>query len=305
MAHLDPVLVGVDGSPASSAAIRFAALEAYRLDTDVHLVHVIPNYVPVTPLKPLVPLDLEETGRNIISAAQVEAHRILPLDRVRTSLLRGSRVLTLLDASEHARFVVLGAEQHAVIERVLTGSTVLGVAAGATCPVVGVPSDWTSHDVHRCVAAGVKSVQNSHELLRRAFEVAADRGARVLLVHAWELPGEYDDLVTARVDEDEWSDRVVRVIEDGLTDLRAAYPRVPVEIRVVHGQPARVLQTASGEADLLLVARRHRGFPFGHLGGTGRALLRVGHCPVEVVPPADEPTDTSGLVLEDAGRLRK
>ena len=304
MAHLDPVLVGVDGSPASSAAIRFAALEAYRLDTDVHLVHVIPNYVPVTPLKPLVPLDLEETGRTIISAAKVEAHRILPLDRVRTSLLRGSRVLTLLDASEHARFVVLGAEQHAVIERVLTGSTVFGVAAGATCPVVGVPSDWSSHDVRGCVAAGVKSTQSSHELLRRALEVAAVREAKVVLVHAWELPGEYDDLVTARVDEDEWSDRAVRVIEGCLTDLRATYPSVPVEIRVVHGQPARVLQATSEEADLLLVARRHRGFPFGHLGGTGRALLRVGHCPVEVVPPAGEPSDTSDLVLEEAGRFR-
>ena len=191
MAHLDPVLVGVDGSPASSAAIRFAALEAYRLDTDVHLVHVIPNYVPVTPLKPLVPLDLEETGRNIISAAQVEAHRILPLDRVRTSLLRGACVLTLLDASEHARSWCW--RRAACRHRAgLTGSTVLGVAAGATCPVVGVPSDWTSHDVHGCVAAGVKSVQNSHELLRKGPRGRRGPRAKVVLVHAWELPGEYD-----------------------------------------------------------------------------------------------------------------
>jgi len=290
MAQRDPVLVGVDGSRASAAAIRFAAYEAHRLDLDVHLVHVVPNYVPITPLVPLVPLDLEETGREIISAAQVEAHRILPLGRVKTSLLGGPRVPALLGAAEHARLVVLGAEQHAVVERVLTGSTLFGVAASAPCPLVAVSSEWSPHAVRGCVVAGVKSTLHSAELLRRAFEAAASRAARVVLVHAWELPGEYDDLVTAQVDEDQWSDRAVRAIEAGLTDLRETYPQVPVEIRVVHGQPARVLQATSEEADLLLVARRHHGFPFGHLGGTGRALLRVGGCPVEVVPPPKEDT---------------
>lgn len=62
------------------------------------------------------------------------------------------------------------------------------------------------------------------------------------------------------------------------------------------GQPARVLQQATDGADLLLLARRHGGFPFCHLVGTGRALLRGGHCPVEMVPPANEPSDIADRV---------
>jgi len=305
MTHRDPVLVGVDGSSAGSTATQFAAYEAQRLGTGLRLVHVVPDYVPMTPMLPLATSDLEASGRRILREATAQAHRLMDHERVTVSLQYGPRVLTLLEMAEHARLLVLGSKQRAGIERLLTGSVLLGIASRATSPVVAVPPGWTPKVEHRRIVVGVKSTEHSPELVRRALEIAEERKAEVVLVHAWELPGQYDDLVTARVDEDEWSDRVVRVIEDGLTDLRSAYPRVPVEIRVVHGQPARVLQTASGEADLLLVARRHRGFPFGHLGGTGRALLRVGHCPVEVVPPADEPTDTSGLVLEDAGRIRK
>lgn len=305
MAHLGPVLVGVDGSRASSAAIRFAGHEAHRLDTGLRLVHVVPTNTPITPWFPLMTLDLEETGREILGAATDEAHRILPPGRVEAQLMRGTRVSALQHASERARLVVLGTGQRPLVERILTGSTLDGVATGATCPVVAVPCGWSPNNPHRRVAAGVKSLQQSGELLRRVFEVAADREAHVVLVHAWELPGEYDDLVTARVDEDEWADRATRAVEGCLTELRATYPQVLVETRIAHGQPARVLQAATDDADLLLVARRHNGLPFGHLGGTGRALLRVGHCPIEVVPPAEAAADTAGLLLESAGLFQK
>lgn len=305
MTHLDPILVGVDGSPGSSAAIRFAAHEAQRQGTGIRLVHVVPNYVPITPMVPLAPSDLEDTGKQILSAAAEEAHTLLEPQHVTSSLLDGPRVPALLHAAEHARLVVLGSERRPVLERLLTGSTLVGVAARATCPVVAVPGDWSPHGEHGTVVAGVKSTQHSPELVRRALEAAAERNAGVVLVHAWELPNQYDDLITSRVDRDEWADLARRAIERSLLGLGLAFAGVPVEIRVVHGQPARVLQRASSDADLLLVARRHNAFPFGHLGGTGRALLREGHCPVEVVPPADEPTDTSDLMLEQTGSLLK
>ena len=305
MTHLAPVLVGVDGSGAGSAAIRFAAHEAQRLGTSIRLVHMVPDYVPMTPMLPLAPADLEAAGREILRDATTEAHKWLEPAKVTTALHHGPRVPTLLDLAEHARLVVLGTQRRPLLERLLTGSTLFGVASRATSPVVAVPRDWTPTGEHHRILVGLKSTDHSAELVRRALEIAAERSAAVVLVHAWELPNQYDDLVTARVDQDEWANRARRAIDRSLASLREAYPKVPVEIRVVHGQPARVLQVESGEADLLILARRHSGFPFGHLGGTGRALLHEARCPVEVVPPADEPTDTSDLVLEQAGGLQK
>jgi nucleotide-binding universal stress UspA family protein len=295
----------VDGSEAGSAAIRFAAHEARLLDTNIQLVHMVANYVPIPPMTPLALTDLEDAAREILRDATKEAHRYLDPHRVTGALHYGPRVPTLLQLAEHARLVVIGSQRRSAIDRLLTGSTLFGLASRATVPVVAVPRGWTAKGEHRRIVVGVKSPEHSSELVRRALEIAAERDAGVLLVHAWELPNQYDDLVTARVDLDQLNAHARHTIDRSLTGPRDLYPDVPVEIRVVHGQPARILQIASGEADLLLLARRHSGFPFGHLGGTGRALLRAAHCPIEVVRPADEPTDTSDLVLEQAGSLQK
>ncbi len=305
MTHRDWILVGVNHSAGSSAALRFAAREAKRRGWDLRLVHVIPTYVPLTPLVPLVPDDLEETGRQIVEAAAAEAKGLLASDRIATAVIDGARVPGLLSAAENARMIVLGHEERSTLERLVTGSTVTGVASRGACPVVIVPAGWEPADEPRPVVAGIKSTQHSQGLLARAFEVADQRGTGVVLVHAWELPQEYDDLITSRVDSRVWAESATRDIEAGLAPLRAEHPDVTVEIRALHGQPARVLQRASEEADLLLLARRPHAFPFGHLGGTGRALLRASRCPVEVLPPAAELVDTGDLVLEESGGMKR
>jgi hypothetical protein len=45
------------------------------------------------------------------------------------------------------------------------------------------------------VVLGVKSPAHAHELLARAFDVAAARGATLVVLHAWKLPDPYLDLV--------------------------------------------------------------------------------------------------------------
>jgi nucleotide-binding universal stress UspA family protein len=301
----DAIIVGVNNTPGSYAALRFAAQEAKRRRTGVHLVHVVPNYVPLIPMAPVVPSDLEETGRAIVVRAVEQMTALLPDEPLANTVLHGARVPTLVGAAEGAPMIVLGHEERSTLERLVTGSTVAGVASRAACPVVVVPAAWEPADEKRPVVVGIKSTQHSHGLVRRAFEVASLRGCGVVFVHAWELPQEYDDLITARVDSEEWSRNARRSIEESLPPLREAYPDVPVEVRARHGQPARVLQQATEDADLLLLARRSHAFPFGHLGGTGRTLLRGSHCPVEVLPPADAPVDTGDLVLERSGAMKR
>lgn len=286
MTDLTAIVVGIDGSSASSAAIRFAAHEAKRLGSGIHLVHVVPNYEPVTPMFPLAPPDLVDTGREILAGAEEQAHALLAPGQVTTSLLNGPRVATLVEEAKQARLVVLGAERRPAIDRLLTGSTVYGVAAHAACSVIAVPPEWSADVEHPAIVIGVKSAEDSADVVRHAFDVASDRKADLVLLHAWELPNEYDDLIAARVHEDEWAERTRAAMEPIIHGLQETHPEVSVEVRVVHGQPARVLREASAEAELLLIARRSHGFPFGYIGGTGRALLREALCPVEVVPPA-------------------
>lgn len=300
-----PILVGVDGSRASSAAIRYAAHEALGLGAPLRLVHVLAEFVPMAPMVPLMPSDLEDTGRAILARAVDEACALLPAAQVSSSLIHGPRVRALAQVAIGARLIAFGHERHPTLDRLLTGATVTGVAGAAACPVVAVPPDWSATAEHGCVLVGVKSLDDSSQLLRRAFEAAAQRGARLLVVHAWELPAEYDDLITARVDQVEWQDRASHAVARAMSTFQDAYPEVKVEVRVLHGQAAHALGRASEEADLVLVARRAHGFPVGHLGGTSRAMLRHSSCPVVVVPPASEPEPGLDLVLEHEGVLEK
>ena len=303
MTDKQPILVGVDGSRASFGAIRFAAREAVRLNAPVRLVHVLAEYVPMAPMHPLLPYDFEGTGRAILDTAVDEARACSPTVQVSSSLIKGPRVNALARVARGARLIALGHERHPTMNRLLTGATVTGVSAVAECPVVAVPPDWTATVEHGCVLVGLKSLTDSSQLLRRAFETAAQRSSRLLIVHAWELPAAYDDLITVRGDEVE--DQTRQAINRATVTFEDAYPAVEVDVRVVRGQAAHALRRASDSADLMLLARRARAFPIGHLGATARALLRHSSCPVAVVPPANEPEPDLDMVLEQHGAMEK
>lgn len=286
MTSNETILVGTDGSDASYAAIRFAAHEAIRMGIDLHLLYAAPDYAPLASMLPVPPVDLEETGRAILDRAAAFATELLPSTRVSTSLVVGPRVPELVREADQARMVALGGERTPRLERILTGSTVTGVAAARLgCPVVAVPVDWSPSPVHGRVAVGIKSTEHCHGLLDRAFDLAAERGAGVIVVHAWELAPGYDDLVSVGGLGAQWEEQARLTMASTLSEIHYAHPEVDMEIRVQHGQPARLLRSVSKEADLLVLARRDHPFPRGHLGGTARALLRESFCPVVVVDP--------------------
>jgi len=62
------------------------------------------------------------------------------------------------------------------------------------------------------------------------------------------------------------------------------FPDVPVRVYIRDEDPAHALGRAIRGAERLLILRTSRGGLAHHLGRTARAVLRDGHCPVEVVP---------------------
>ena len=300
-----PVVVGVDGSAGSLMAVQYAVAEATRRETGVRLVHVAPDYTPMTPMLPLIRDDFEQVGTHILREAAPMVTEASPACDVSTVLRSGPTVATLIDAAEDAHLIVLGREHRSRVEAVFTGSTTVGAAGRATCPVVSVPPAWTS-ELRGRVVVGVRSPVHSTELLGRAFAAAEVRRARLVVLHAWKLPGAYDDVVSARTHLND-RDRAIEAELDPLLDeFRRDHPQVEAELSVVHEQPVRALLRVAAGADLLLILRRAHGLPLtAHLGGTARTLLHEAACPVEVVPPQEVLTEMEGLVLEEAGAAQK
>ncbi len=279
------VLVGVDGSPRAHQATRYAALEARRLELPLTVVHVSPDYVPVAPMMPLIPGDLREIGRHLLSEAVRTASAAAPEVEVTSRLLTGHPAAELVHASAGARLLVLGHESAPAWGRMFTGAVTLGAAAWAECPVVSVPDGWTEPTRAReAIAVGFKSADHDASLLKEAFEIASARGAHLTILHAWELPGFYDDIIMRRTHDTDWNLAALEKIELEVAELRADHQDVDVDVRVMHRQPAQALREVSHEVDLLMLARRGDGFAHLHLGGTARAMLHEAACPVEVVP---------------------
>ncbi|MGB0100568.1 MAG: universal stress protein [Nocardioides sp.] len=280
-----PVVVGVDGSEATAAALRYGLTEAARRGARLRLVHVVPDNLPVSPVMPVLRDDLAEIGAAILAEAQAQAHAAAPDVPVEVWLHHGGRSVELARAAEHADQLVVGRDERPLLERLLRGNTSTGVAARAAVPTVAVPAGWEPAE-RGTVLVGVKSTAHLDALLGDALAVAAERGSRVVLLHAWSLPTEYDDRVQGRVAHAEWARRTAADLEPHLQAWRATYPEVEVEIRSVHEHPVPALITASAEADLLVLVRRAHGMPAAvQLGGTARSVIRAAHCPVRVVPP--------------------
>ena len=223
-------------------------LGAQRLGTSIRLVHMLANYVPITPMLPLATSDLEAAGREILLEATTEAHSSWSLREYPRRCITGHAFRLCW----RWLMVVLGSHTH---------STVCSQVRPVRCrhprhrPVVAVLPSWThtggtpQHRRWREVDPAFPGAGAASTGERGGAQGRIGLGAR---------------LGTAqRVRRSDHRPRRRRRMGRARTPhhrkqpggIRDEFPEVPVDIRVVHGQPARVLQSASGEADLLRVAR--------------------------------------------------
>lgn len=297
-----PVVAAVDGSPGSGGAVRRAVHEAGAVGSVVRLVHVVPDFVPVSTMMPLTPADLSETGRVVLRAAEQVARAADPEVEVESRLVRGARARAIAEAATDARLLVVGRDRP-LSQRLVTGRTATAVAGRASCPVESVPADWSAEGALGVVVVGVRSPEHAEHVLAHALALAAGRGARLVVLHSWKMPSGYDDVIEARVDAEEWDRRCRAQLEPVLEQVRAGFPEVPIEVRIVHDRPAHALVAASQEADLVVLMRRHHLGPDAwRLGGTARAVLGAAHCAVRIVAPPATP-QAAGAPVERSDQL--
>jgi nucleotide-binding universal stress UspA family protein len=280
------VLVATSGSAASRSAITRAAHEAITRGLLLQLVHVITPTFAVGPYGATGELELRQAGREVLSSGRRLARDVAPQLEVTTTLLTGSRPDAVVCEAKGAELLVIGAPPHDLMGRLWTGSTVMGIAARAACPVLIVPAQ-ESRTRTRELLVGLKSTRHCDALLATAFAMARQTQSDLRIVHAWRLPSPYEEAIAERLPTPEWEREELRAIEGVLIDLRMAYPDVQVRVALVHGQAARTLIAATRNADLVVISRPSHGGYRHHLGATARAVIHESSCPVLVVPPID------------------
>lgn len=133
------IVVGVDGSPGSRAALQWAAEEARLRNARLEAVHCWAYHPVGTELAFLDPAVFEEGASTLLNEAAADlgdtGEVVLDL-----RLVQGPAARSLLDAAEGATLLVVGARGHGGFSGLLLGSVSQQVVHHAPCPVVIVPA---------------------------------------------------------------------------------------------------------------------------------------------------------------------
>lgn len=283
-----PVVVGINADGDKTGALVFAADEARRLGVQVRLVHAAHQILPPSGETVLVTYQsLAEVAEAILSGARHALAEIAPDVLVETVAQVGGPVDVLVTLSEQASMLVLQHRSMSRVGRIFTGSTSVGVALRAHCPVVSVPAAWSPEREGR-VTVGVDEYGGPAHVLEAAFNEAAARGASLTVVHAWRLDRPYAELITAGDDRPEWLAAARRHLQEAMAPWQTRFPDVPVKIEVRHEWSAEALVDASTASDLVVLGRRGSRAPRFALGSLARTLIAYSKCPVAVVPEPDD-----------------
>lgn len=135
-----PVVVGLDNSPHSRAALRYALDAAARYECELVAMQVW-EYVEPAPIVPPLEHELvelrDETLRGLAEQLSgcTEAYPNVPVRRIAQ---RGHPVAELAASSEEARLLVVGHRGRGGFAGLLLGSVAMGVLNRAQCPVAVV-----------------------------------------------------------------------------------------------------------------------------------------------------------------------
>lgn len=132
------LVVGVDGSPGSVAALRWAMREAFSRAAMVNVVTawefpVVSNFGAVVPADDLHPAI---AARNTLLSALDAAGVVAGADMVTTTPVEGHPAEVLMQQARGAELLVVGSRGHGRIFGALLGSVSHYLAAHAACPVV-------------------------------------------------------------------------------------------------------------------------------------------------------------------------
>jgi nucleotide-binding universal stress UspA family protein len=277
------VVVGIDGSISAAGALRWAADEAVRRTSRLVIMHasaVVDSAAYTSASLQMMRSDAAVHGERVLKEAAMAAtgqHRRLPV----TTLLRHEHAADALIAlSGQGALVVVGSRGANRVVGTLLGSVSQRVAAHATGTVVVVGSKGPIQSTKLGILVGVSGSNGGRAALDFACAEAAVRACQVTAVRAYgrSRHGLADDPQPGR------RAAQARALGEAVDWMRARYPQVAVEARLINQAPAQALATLGRDAALLVLGCRN---PAGHrssrLDPIAAGLLHSSPCPVAVV----------------------
>lgn len=162
-----PIVVGVDGSRFSLAALAWALDEADRRGCPVRAVMAWPGHSAALAGRPTtvglpgrLSAELEDDYLRRLTDAVQEVTGDTRHPALTAELVLGPATEALVKASEHAQLLVLGSHGHGAVFEALLGSVTLYCSRHSACPVVVIPG--------RLVARGGAAEHAQHAPVLRA-----------------------------------------------------------------------------------------------------------------------------------------
>jgi len=298
------IVVGIDGSEQSNCALIWAAQEAKRRNSPLHLVTAYT--VPIFAASGLdggyatVDDDVIRQGAEGVlrEAAAKVAHLDLALD---ARVENGDAAGVLLELSETAELLVFGSRGRGGFMGRLLGSVSTALPAHSKCPTVTVPRSCAARlgeadptpdmpEIEKVVTVGVDGSDQARYAVLVAAEQAQRSGLGLRIICAVQPYTGTMSWMPAPVDRDSLFAEIQGQLDAGEKWVRSHFPELPIDVQLIQGPPVEVLVKASATSELLVLGTRGRGgFAGMMLGSTTDGVRHHAKGPIMVVKDRADP----------------
>ncbi len=254
MVDVFPVIAGTDGSPKAALATDKAAAFAELRDLPLHLLYGFAPLYGYVGIDPIPPGEIIEACQGVVDAEIERVRFDHPNLEVSGSVEISDPAIALVDASENASALFVGARGLGAVRRLLLGSVSSKVASYAKCPTFVVRSE--PEEPRGPVVVGISPEHGLSPSLEFAFAYARDHGLPVRVIQAHQhVAANYEYLT---------QDVMRQIVEDGIRiaeeraqvafeGIAVDYPDVKAELDVLPGHAVEALLEAAKSASLLVV----------------------------------------------------
>lgn len=239
------IVVGVDGSGPSRAALGWAVHRAVELGSAVELVHVVDDEWGQAG-QGVARIETEESGR-MLNAALDLAAGLAPGLTLSSQLLHGSPAWELSAAANDAELLVVGTHKTGYLHGRVLGTRSVVIASIATCSVAVIPDGPATR--RRGVIVGVAPGAAWRDAVILGAREAERLGDALSLIHA---SAGGADAVTAERDDG----RALLAAASAVATETA--PGTVVRSRLSRRRPSEALLDASRAEGLLVLGQSRR-----------------------------------------------